>query len=60
MGTNSAEKDGMTAIIDKSRTLVCTLKELRVGKVMLSGIQPIKGSRGKYYNNLEKWAKTLY
>ena len=60
MSTNSAEKDCTTAIIDKSRTLVCTLKELRVGKVMLSGILPIKGSRGKYYKKLEKWTTTHY
>ena len=41
VGTNNAEKEGTTAIIEKYRKLVCTLKGVRVGQIVLSGILPI-------------------
>jgi len=51
VGTTNAEKEGTTAIIDKYRTLVCTLKEIRIGQIVLSGILPIMGGSGKYFKN---------
>ena len=54
VGTNNAEKEGTTAIIEKYRKLVCTLKGVRVGQIVLSGILPIMGSRGKYYKNCRR------
>ena len=56
VGTNNAEKEGTTAIIEKYRKLVCTLKGVRVGQIVLSGILPIMGSRGKYYKNCRRMA----
>ena len=56
VGTNNAEKEGTTAIIQKYRKLVCTLKRVRVGQIVLSGILPIMGSRGKYYKNCRRMA----
>ena len=46
-GTNSAEKDGTSAIVGKYRRLIKTLKEARVGQIVLSGILPIMGGRGE-------------
>ena len=55
--TNNPEKEeGTTAIIEKYRKLVCTLKGVRVGQIVLSGILPIMGSRGKYYKNCRSMA----
>ena len=56
VGKNNAEKEGTTAIIEKYRKLVCTLKGVRVGQIVLSGILPIMGSRGKYYKNCRRMA----
>ena len=54
--TNNPEKEGTTAIIEKYRKLVCTLKGVRVRQIVLSGILPIMGSRGKYYKNCRRMA----
>ena len=56
VGTTNAEKEGTTAIIEKYRKLICTLKGVRVGQIVLSGILPIMGSRGKYYKNCRRMA----
>ena len=56
VGTNNAEKEGTTAIIEKYRKLVSTLKGVRVGQIVLSGNLSIMGSRGKYYNNCRRMA----
>ena len=58
VGTNNAVMEGTTAIIEKYRKLVCTLKGVRVGQIVLSGILPIMGSRGKYYKNCRRM--TIY
>ena len=47
MGTNNAEKEGTSAIVGKYRRLVKTLKEARVGQIVLSGILPVMGGRGQ-------------
>ena len=41
VGTNNAEKEGMSAIIGNYRRLVKTLKEARTGEIVLSGILPV-------------------
>ena len=56
VGTNNSEKDGTTAIIEKYTQLVCTLKWIRVGQIVFSGILPKMGSRGKYYKNCRRLA----
>ena len=38
VGTNNAEKEGTSAIVGKYRRLIKTLKEARVGQIVLSGI----------------------
>ena len=60
VATNSAEKEGMTAFIEKYRKLVCTLKEVCVGQIVLSGILPITSNRGKYYKNCGRMAINPY
>ena len=51
VGTNNADKEGASAIIGKYRRLIKTLKEARVGQIVLSGILPIMGGRGEEYRN---------
>ena len=41
VGKNNAEKEGTSAIVGKYRRLIKTLKEARVGQIVLSGILPI-------------------
>ena len=45
VGTNNADKEGTTAIVDKYRNLLKKTKEARVGQVILSGILPVFGNR---------------
>ena len=45
IGTNSADKEGTTAIVDKYRTLLKKTKEARVEQIILSGILPVFGNR---------------
>ena len=45
VGTNNTEKEGTLAIIGKYRRLVKTLKEVRIGQVVLSGILPVMEGR---------------
>ena len=54
--TNNAEKEGTSAIIGKYRRLIKTLKEARVGQIVLSGILPIMGGRGEEYRNCRRMA----
>ena len=56
VGTNNAEKEGTSAIIGKYRKLIKTLKEARVGQIVLSGILPIMGGRGEEYGNCRRMA----
>ena len=56
VGTNNAEKERTSAIVGKYRRLIKTLKEARVGQIVLSGILPVMGSRGKEYRNGKRMA----
>ena len=56
MGTNNAEKEGTSAIVGKYRSLIKTLKEARVGQIVLSGILPIMGGMGEEYRNCRRMA----
>ena len=41
IGTNNADKEGTTAIVDKYRKLLKKTKESRVEQIILSGILPL-------------------
>ena len=56
VGTNNAEKEGTSAIVGKYRRLIKTLKEARVGQIVLSGILPIMGGRSEEYKNCRMMA----
>ena len=45
IGTNNADKEGTTAIVDKYRKLLKKTKEARVEQIILSGILPAFGNR---------------
>ena len=51
VGTTNADKEGTTAVIEGYRILAYILKGVYVRHIVLSGILPIMGSRGKYYKN---------
>ena len=55
VGTNNAE-EGTSAIVGKYRRSIKTLKEARVGQIVLSGILPIMGGRGEEYRNCRRMA----
>ena len=55
-GTNNADKEGTTAIVDKYRNLLKKTKEARVGQIILSGILPVFGSRIYGYRNSKRMA----
>ena len=44
IGTNNADKEGTTAIVDKYRKLLKKTKEARVEQIILSGILPVFGT----------------
>ena len=50
VGTNDADKEGTTAIVNKFRELVRELKARRVGRILISGILPVMGGRKRYRN----------
>ena len=58
VGTNNAEKEGTSAIVGMYRSLIKTLKEARVGQIVLSGILPIMGGRGEEYRNCDQHTGT--
>ena len=45
VGTNNADKEGTTAIVEKYRDLLKKTKQARLGKIMISGISPVFGNR---------------
>ena len=51
IGTNNADKEGTTAIVDKYRKLLKKTKEERVEQIILSGILPAFGNRIDGYRN---------
>ena len=56
VGTNNADKEGTTAIVDHYRNLLKKTKEARVGQVVLSGILPVFGNRLQGYRNSKRVA----
>ena len=56
VGTNNAEKEGTSAIVSKYR-LVKTLKDARVGQIVLSGVLSVIGGRGQEDRNCRKQVK---
>ena len=56
VGTNIADKEGTTAIVDKYRNLLKKTKEARVGQIILSGILPVFGNRIYGYRNSKRMA----
>ena len=44
VGTNNADKEGTTAIVEKYRNLLKKTKQARAGQIILSGIFPVFGS----------------
>ena len=56
VGTNNAKKEGTSAIVGKYRSLVKTLKEARIGQIVLSGILPVMGGRGEEDRNSRRMA----
>ena len=56
VGTNKADKEGTTAIVDKYRKLLKKTKEARVGQIILSGILPVFGNRIDGYRNSKRMA----
>ena len=56
VGTNNADKEGTTAIVDKYRKLLKKTKEARVGQIIMSGILPVFGNRIYGYRNSKRMA----
>ena len=56
VGTNNADKEGTTAIVDKYRNLQKRTKEARVRQIILSGILPVFGNRIDGYRNSKRMA----
>ena len=56
IGTNNADKEGTTAIVDKYSKLLKKTKEARVGQIILSGILPVFGNSIDGYRNSKRMA----
>ena len=56
IGTNNADKEGTTAIVEKYRCLLKKTKQARVGQIILSGILPVFGNRIRGYRNSKRMA----
>ena len=56
VGTNNADRDGTTRIVQRYRELVETLKKTRVEEIILSGILPVMRGRGAAYRNCKSMA----
>ena len=56
VGTNNADKEGTTAIVDKYRNLLKKTKEARARQIILSGILPVFGNRIDGYRNSKRMA----
>ena len=54
IGTNNADKQGKTAIVEKYRNLLKKTKQARVGQIILSGILPVFGNRIHGYSNSKR------
>ena len=49
VGTNNADKEGTTAILEKYRDLLKKTKQARVGQIIISGILPVFGNKIQGY-----------
>ena len=56
IGTNNADKEGTTAVLDTYRKLLKKTKEARVEQIILSGILPVFGNRIDGYRNSKRMA----
>ncbi len=56
IGTNNADKEGTTAIVEKYRNLLKKTKQARVGQIILSRILPVFGNRIQGYRNSKRMA----
>ena len=56
VGTNNADKEGTTAILDKYRYLLKKTKQARVGQIIISGILPVFGNKIQGYRNSKTMA----
>ena len=56
VGTNNADKEGTTAIVEKYRNVLKKTKQARVGQIILSGILPVFGNRIRGYRNSKRMA----
>ena len=54
IGTNNANKEGTTAIVEKYRNLLKKTKSANVGQILLSGIIPVFGNRIQGYGNSKR------
>ena len=56
VGTNNADKEGTTAIVEKYRNLPKKTKQASIGQIILSGILPVFGNRIQGYINSKRMA----
>ena len=56
IGTNNADKEGTTAILEKYRNLLKKTKQARIGEIILSAILPVFGNRIQGYRNSKRMA----
>ena len=56
VGTNYADKEGTTAIVEKYRKLLKKTKQARMGHIIISGILPVFGNRIQGYRNSKRMA----
>ena len=56
VGTNNADKEGTTAIVEKYRNLLKKTKQAMVGQIIISGILPVFGNRIQGYRNSKRMA----
>ena len=56
IGTNNADREGTTRIVQRYRQLVGKLKKTRVEQIILSGILPVMGGSGTTYRNCKRMA----
>ena len=56
IGTNNADKEGTTAILEKYRNLLKKTKQARIGQIILSGFLPVFGNRIQGYINSKRMA----
>ena len=56
VGTNNADREWTTRIVQKYRQLVGKLKKTRVEQIILLGILPVMRGRGATYSNCKRMA----